>query len=246
MYYSYIKNDLQQYYNTINNSKIKNILQYSLEDGKCIRGFIVKHLINKLSNNHFWQPVVSIELIHGISLIIDDLPCMDNDVERRNKPSTFVKFGERNSLMVSFFGISEAFKILIDCIRQNEDKFNNNIIDKIYKIIDEWNEEIGKNLIIGQMLDLNMNINELTGININNNENNIIIYKTASLFSFAFILGAIFSNIDNIDDFKNMGKEFGIMFQLMDDYIDKETDNIDNNYFLHLWKFKTPILRAKK
>ena len=36
----------------------------------------------------------AIECIHAYSLIHDDLPCMDNDLIRRGKPSTHIKFGE--------------------------------------------------------------------------------------------------------------------------------------------------------
>lgn len=237
MFEKYIQEDLETYYSKISNSKIRDILKYSLEGGKCIRGFIVKHLIEQLSGNtNIWQPVVSIELIHGISLIIDDLPCMDNDLIRRNKPSTFVKFGERQTILVSFYGISEAFKLLFDGLRLNESLYNGKNLNKIYTLIDQWNEEIGKNLIIGQMLDLSINIEELLNIKLINDNKNIMLYKTASLFSFAFILGGIFGGNDNIDDYKKMGYLFGLMFQLMDDYKDMDTDEANANYFLQYGK----------
>jgi geranylgeranyl diphosphate synthase type II len=232
MFEKYINNELNVYYSKINNSKIRSILQYSLEGGKCIRGFIVKHIMEKIGKKIIWQPIASIELIHGISLIIDDLPCMDNDLIRRNKPSTFVKFGEKESILVSFYGISEAFKILFEGINNNKDIFPEDIYNKVQELLEYWNEEIGKNLIIGQMLDLCMDVEELLNINIAKDKKNIMLYKTASLFSFSFILGGIFSSIDNIIDFKKMGYLFGIMFQLMDDYKDMDTDENSANYFL--------------
>ena len=199
MYQKLLINDFEQYYNQLNECKIKKILKYSLEDGKCIRGFIVKHLIKTLSNNtiNIWQPIVSIELIHSISLIIDDLPCMDNDKIRRNKPSTFVKFGERQAILIALYGISEAFKILFDGIlilKENTKTLNEDYIKLLHKIISEWSDLIGKNLIIGQMLDLKENIEELVNFKIVNFDNKkIIIYKTCSLFIFSFLLGAVFS-----------------------------------------------------
>ena len=65
MYFKYIENDFNKYYNTIKNSKLKDIIKYSLEDGKCVRSFIIKHLIETLSNKSIdiWEPIVSIELI---------------------------------------------------------------------------------------------------------------------------------------------------------------------------------------
>ena len=157
---------------------------------------------------------------------------MDNDYIRRNKPSTFVKFGERESILISFYSISEAFKLLFDGINNNKDIFSDNIFDKVYELLNYWNEEIGKNLIIGQMLDLSIDIEEMLNIKIKKDKKNIILYKTASLFSFSFILGALFSGIDNIIDFKKMGYYFGIMFQLMDDFKDMDTDEENANYFL--------------
>lgn len=243
MFDKYINDELEYYYNTINNSKLKEIIKYSLSDGKCIRGFIVKHLIYTLNSNNvdIWEPVVAIELIHGISLILDDLPCMDNDRIRRNKPSTFVAFGERHAILVSMFGISEAFKLLFTGIKKlnNNNIINNNIyIEYIENILNEWNELIGQNLIIGQMLDFKDNVEELLNFKVPNNSSiNLIYYKTSSLFIFAFILGNIFSGTNiNLEDYKNMGKYFGLMFQIMDDSNDIEKDTIDNNIFLALGK----------
>ena len=60
-------------------------------------------------------------------------------------------------------------------------------------------------------------------------------YKTCSLFSFSFLLGVYFSNVkdkETLQDFKNMGLYFGLMFQIMDDYKDKDTDVPYANYIL--------------
>ncbi len=44
-------------------------------------------------------PAAAVELIHAYSLIHDDLPCMDNDVLRRGKPTCHVAFGEATALL---------------------------------------------------------------------------------------------------------------------------------------------------
>ena len=41
----------------------------------------------------------AVELIHAYSLVHDDMPCMDNDVLRRGKPTVHVKFGEAQALL---------------------------------------------------------------------------------------------------------------------------------------------------
>jgi geranylgeranyl diphosphate synthase, type II len=253
MYFNFVKNDFENYYGTLKDSKIKEIIKYSLEDGKCIRSFLIKHIMTELSNNKIdiWEPIIAIELIHGASLIIDDLPCMDNDEYRRNKLSTFKKFGEREAILVSFYAISHAFLLVfngLEKLTNVELKNNFNDTDKltlVRKIINEWSELIGKNLIVGQMLDLKENIEELVNFKITNNVQvvkNIMIYKTCSLFIFTFLLGGIFSgNQINLEDFKEMGYHFGIMFQIMDDYKDMKDDDEYANYIL-----TNGILKAKE
>ena len=44
------------------------------------------------------------ELIHGYSLVHDDMPCMDNDVLRRGKPTVHVQFGEAQAMLVGDYG----------------------------------------------------------------------------------------------------------------------------------------------
>ena len=111
MFSEYVQPEFDEYFKNNSTGILPEILKYSLNGGKCIRSFIVKHIINTLSDNkiNFWEPVVSIEMLHSASLIIDDLPCMDNDLERRGKDSTFVKFGERNAILSSFYIVSESF-----------------------------------------------------------------------------------------------------------------------------------------
>ncbi len=53
----------------------------------------------------------SVELIHAYSLVHDDLPCMDNDVLRRGKPTVHVAFGEANAMLVGDALQALAFEV---------------------------------------------------------------------------------------------------------------------------------------
>ncbi len=44
-------------------------------------------------------PAAAIELLHNYTLVHDDLPAMDNDVERRGKPTVWKKFGEADAIL---------------------------------------------------------------------------------------------------------------------------------------------------
>ena len=233
MYYSEILPYFNKYFETIKGSRLLSVIKYSIEDGKCIRGFIVKHIIETLFipkenleklDIILWEPIVAIELIHAASLIIDDLPCMDNDAIRRNKPSTFIKFGEREAILSSFYLISQSCKLLVNSINHNKVMFEEKP-EVVINLINEWCELLGENLVVGQLMDLNEDIKTLLNVNIVETNKTLMIYKTASLFIFSFILGGVFSytNID-IEEFKVMGTHFGIMFQLMDDIKDVDKD----------------------
>ncbi len=54
----------------------------------------------------------AVELIHAYSLVHDDMPCMDNDVLRRGKPTVHVKFGEAGALLAGDALQALAFELL--------------------------------------------------------------------------------------------------------------------------------------
>jgi len=55
----------------------------------------------------------AVELIHAYSLVHDDLPCMDNDVLRRGKPTVHVQFGEAQALLAGDALQALAFECLL-------------------------------------------------------------------------------------------------------------------------------------
>ena len=55
----------------------------------------------------------AVELIHAYSLVHDDLPCMDNDVLRRGKPTVHVQFGEAQALLAGDALQALAFELLL-------------------------------------------------------------------------------------------------------------------------------------
>ena len=58
------------------------------------------------------RAAVAVELIHAYSLIHDDMPCMDNDVLRRGKPTVHVKFGEASAMLAGDAMQALAFEVL--------------------------------------------------------------------------------------------------------------------------------------
>ena len=58
------------------------------------------------------RAAVAVELIHAYSLMHDDMPCMDNDVIRRGKPTVHVKFGEAQAMLAGDAMQALAFEVL--------------------------------------------------------------------------------------------------------------------------------------
>ncbi len=54
----------------------------------------------------------AVELIHAYSLVHDDMPCMDNDVLRRGKPTVHVRFGEARAMLAGDAMQALAFEVL--------------------------------------------------------------------------------------------------------------------------------------
>ena len=239
MFYKYVEDDLNTYIDSIKGKESRDIIRYSITGGKCIRAYIVKHLMETLGGFSDWRPVASIEAVHASSLILDDLPCMDNDRVRRGKPSAFVKYGQGTSILASFLVASSTLGTLIQCLEDFEKKNKITRLQRLTMSSDvtkRWNKCI-KSLATGQLLDLKEDASKFeceSNEDINTDMvNKISGLKTAALFSLVFSIGALFSckNVD-IDSFDEMGYQFGMMFQIMDDFEDAETDEAFKNYVL--------------
>src|SRR5580700_10040570 len=70
-------------------NKLRDACEYALTNGgKRFRPLIVYLIAEGLGNNlNVSDAALSVEFFHTASLVVDDLPCMDNDEERRDKPS---------------------------------------------------------------------------------------------------------------------------------------------------------------
>jgi farnesyl diphosphate synthase len=67
---------------------------------------------NQPAANAALRAACAVELIHAYSLVHDDMPCMDNDVLRRGKPTVHVKYGEAQALLVGDGLQALAFEFL--------------------------------------------------------------------------------------------------------------------------------------
>ena len=190
-------------------------MKYGLfSGGKKIRSKILTD-VGSLFNINYKSLIVigsAVECIHAYSLIHDDLPCMDNDLIRRGKPSTHVKFGESTAVLAGNSLLTMAFEILSHKNLDIPEKTKIHLINKI----SESSGHLG--IAGGQYLDLNYEHKKVSKKEIIEME----IKKTGKLFSFCCVAPLIIKkkNRKEIRKFENIGADIGLLFQLADDLID--------------------------
>ena len=89
-------------------------VRYSLEvGGKRVRPVIALAVGEALDAPvaQVMPAALAIELVHNFSLVHDDLPALDNDAERRGKPSVWAAYGEGKALLAGDALLAEAFRL---------------------------------------------------------------------------------------------------------------------------------------
>ena len=92
-----------------------SVMRYAvLDGGKRLRPLLVMAAAEAVSGDtrSALRAAIAVELIHAYSLVHDDMPCMDNDVLRRGKPTVHVKFGEAQAMLAGDAMQALAFDVL--------------------------------------------------------------------------------------------------------------------------------------
>jgi len=148
----------------------------------------------------------AIELVHGMTLIYDDLPGMDNSELRRGRASTWMKFGEGAALLSGAAMLAQAFKFLSACSDSAV------IVDDLAVACHE--------LAAGQLRDIELSRQAqspsvATLVRLHN-------LKTASLIRFAVTAGARIGGATppQCAAMGNFGAQLGLAYQIRDDVLD--------------------------
>jgi farnesyl diphosphate synthase len=85
-----------------------------LDGGKRLRPLLVMAACDAVAGHRAGalRAAVAVELIHAYSLVHDDMPCMDNDVMRRGKPTVHVQFGQAQAMLAGDAMQALAFEVL--------------------------------------------------------------------------------------------------------------------------------------
>lgn len=203
---------------------LKDACEYALtEGGKRFRPALVLMIARALNcPNDIMDAALSVEYFHTASLLADDLPCMDDDQERRGKPSTHVRYGEATALLASYALIAEGYR----CLSVNASELVRHGVSNGHAIGILSIENASLNTGIegatgGQYIDLYPpKIDEPTYLE-------TVLKKTVALFEISFVLGWLFGggSIDKLPLVKKAAYHYGMAFQIADDFDDFKEDS---------------------
>lgn len=157
----------------------------------------------------------AIELLHLASLIHDDI--VDDADTRRGLPSTHSRFGKKNAVISGDYLFCLCFSLISEAYSENE---SGEYIDRISDF-----SKVMSAICLGEIrqnkhnFDLDLNFK---------NYLKIIAGKTATLFSLSMYAGARAGGLDHHTSkhFGRIGANFGVIFQLIDDYLDYEIGDV--------------------
>ena len=151
-----------------------------------------------------------VEMVHAASLILDDLPCMDDARLRRNQPTTHVAYGESTAILSATALLNRAFGVLARNAALSA--------QQRVELSDLLSYAVGSTgLIAGQMADLantgDASVAEVERVNA---------HKTGALFDFAADAAAVLADspASQRAALKDFSRQIGLAFQLLDDVKD--------------------------
>lgn len=154
---------------------------------------------------------VAVELLHTYSLVHDDLPCMDDDDERRGRPTVHKVYGDGVAVLVGDALLTEAFAVLAGA-------------PEAAALVRELAQAGGAGgMIAGQAYDIGMDgpIGDVERLRTLHRA------KTGALIRGAVRMGAIAAgaSADHLARLTRYAEEVGLAFQVHDDVLDADQDN---------------------
>ncbi|MFN9707921.1 MAG: polyprenyl synthetase family protein [Burkholderiales bacterium] len=189
-------------------------MRYSILDGgKRIRPLLVLAAALAVGGVREWamHAACAVEIIHAYSLIHDDLPCMDNDLLRRGKPTAHVRFGEATAMLAGDAMQALAFEVLTPPQGVPSD-----LQARWCALLSRASGHAG--MVGGQAIDL-----ASVGMKLSENQlRQMHRLKTGALLQASVIMGTecgspSAASLQALSDF---GRAIGLAFQVVDDVLD--------------------------
>jgi len=198
-------------------ARLHEAMRYAvLEGGKRVRPLLVS-AAGELADarpDRLEVVAAAVELIHAYSLVHDDLPCMDDDVLRRGKPTVHVEYDEATALLVGDALQSLAFQLLAEHRLADDPAVQLDMLRVLAAAAGS------RGMAGGQQIDLDavgraLGVAELEAMHI---------HKTGALIRAAVRLGAACGTVDPAarERLDRYAASVGLAFQVVDDVLDAE------------------------
>jgi farnesyl diphosphate synthase len=201
-------------------ARLHDAMRYStLGGGKRVRAMLVygAGALTEAPAERLRIAASAVEMIHAYSLIHDDLPCMDDDVLRRGKPTCHVEFDEATALLAGDALQSLAFQLM------SEYKLGDDAAVQLRMIQIFAAAGGSRGMAGGQAIDL-----DAVGKTITLPELEYMhILKTGALIRASVLLGTHCGKSlpqPDLDRLDRYAKCVGLAFQVVDDILDEEGD----------------------
>jgi geranylgeranyl pyrophosphate synthase len=175
-------------------------MRYALAGGKRVRGVICLATAEATGARveAALPAAAALELVHAFSLVHDDLPALDDDAERRGRPSVWAEFGEAVAILA-------GDALLAEGLRQ--------AVSYPTAALGRELSEATVGMIGGQYLDITRSDVDLAALHR---------LKTGRLFAASVGLGLWVAAVPEPDQapWRIFGEELGLLFQLVDDVLD--------------------------
>lgn len=206
--------------------KVIDSIKYSLfSGGKRIRPMLTLLTYNEFSKEDDSLDTIlpfaaAIEMIHTYSLIHDDLPAMDDDDFRRDKPTNHKVYTEGIAILAGDGLLNMSMEILLRHIENLEDKDELKRAIRAMKYI--YSATGVNGMIGGQTIDIDFNLEDYT----EDTCENMYKLKTGALIKASVVVGGILAGVeaDNITKLAKFGENVGLAYQFEDDLLDEEKD----------------------
>jgi geranylgeranyl diphosphate synthase type II len=196
--------------------KIYEAMRYSLmAGGKRLRPILCLSACTLMGGTRAMAmpTACSLEMIHTMSLIHDDLPAMDNDDYRRGKPTNHMVYGEDIAILAGDGLLAYAFEFIAAHTQEVP-------ADRVLRVIAHLGRAVGAaGLVGGQVVDLDcegkpdVSVDTLTFIHR---------HKTGALLEASVVCGAILAGAppEALDRLSGYAQNIGLAFQIVDDILD--------------------------
>ena len=184
-----------------------------LDGGKRLRPLLVLAASDAVSGDRAaaLRAAVAVELIHAYSLVHDDMPCMDNDVLRRGKPTVHIKYGEAQAMLAGDAMQALAFEVLTP-----DDGVSPQLMSTLVRLLARASGHAG--MAGGQAIDLASVGRQLDEATLRDMHRR----KTGVLLQASVLMGAACGPVDAtaLAALSEYGAAVGLAFQVVDDVLD--------------------------